>query len=381
MSRPSLSMVKNEAPSTTEVDRKKYVRHAVQKYFDAQRNLRKGICLLNAGEYDQAVHLLTLAANANPESEDVATYLLNAHLRSGNVQQAETDASKRVDQNPDNIKETVRLALLKWKLGKTKQAIAILRDAVSRWPESAEIHFQLGTLLAAIDHTEEAEMRFTQAVAINNEHVDALVAMAMCMGAREEPREAVRHLKRAQNIRSYDTRIALLLSIAARAARDNGTPIALRAQMATQPTSDEESIAELARVIANEPEFAEAVLSIDERETEPSVFATLALTLQKAITLNPSQADLHFHCGCVLQRLGRTDEAIQAAERAVDIGSALRQSDDPAGQALSANQPTRRCRHATGANRASRRRIRRHVLPAWQSVPRYRSVAARTMGV
>lgn len=275
--------------------------------------------MLNAGEYDRAVQLLTLAANANPQSEDVATYLLSAHLHSSNARKAETVAENRADQNPDDVTKTVRLALTKWKLGKTHQAIAVLRDAVSRWPESAEIHFQLGTLLAAIDHHEEAEMRFTQAVAIHSGHVDALVALAMCMGAREEPKEAVRHLKRAQNARPHDTRIALLLSIAARAARDNGTPIALRARMATAPQTNEESIAELARVIANEPEFAEAVLSIDQRDTDPSVFGTLAATLQQAIKLNPAQADLHFHCGCVLQRLGRTREAIAAAERAVDI--------------------------------------------------------------
>jgi len=301
------------------IDRQVRIRTALRRYFEAQRNLRTGLCCLNAGEYDRAVRLLSNAAHANPDSTDAATCLVRAMVGAGHMDSAQAKLEEGVARDPDNTTETVRLALLIWKKGKTAQAIARLRDAVARWPDSAEVHFQLGTLLAADDQTEEAELRFTQAVAIDHEHVDALVAMAMCMGTRCEPREAVRHLKKAQHLRPHDTRIALLLSIAARAARDNGTPIAVRAVMPRDRTVDHESIRQLARVIADEPEFADAVLSIDERDTDPSVFAMLARTLRIAIEYNPQQADLHYQCGRLLRRLGRTAEAIQAAERAVDI--------------------------------------------------------------
>lgn len=306
------------APRTTN-DHAAKLRHALSRYYSAQRHLRMGICSLNAGDYSRAVQLLSLAAGANPNSDDVATYLVKALLGDDRVDDAERRAARRVENDPQNEKQTIRLALLKWRLGKSAQAIALLRDAVAQWPESAEVHFQLGTLLAADDHTEEAELRFTQAVAIDSDHVDGMVAMAMCMGTRNEPRDAVRHLKKAQHLRPNDTRIAMLLSVAARAARDNGTPIAVYAAMPTQPTCTDESIRELAQIVEKEPEFVDAILAIDQRDTDESVFAMLAHTLQTAIKRNPSQADLHYQCGCVLQRLGRTREAIREAEKAVDI--------------------------------------------------------------
>ncbi|MFH0980743.1 MAG: tetratricopeptide repeat protein, partial [Planctomycetota bacterium] len=180
------------------------------------------------------------------------------------------------------------------------------------------LHFQLATLLAAMGETEEAELRFTQAVTIDKQHTEALVGLALCHGARGQASEAVHRLQQAQARNPEDARTALLLAYALQAAAPGAEP--LRPAMPPEASAAEEAgIDELAALIETEPDFVEAFLSLEPEEVGTEVFAILAATLSRALTRSPEQADLHYHCGCVLSRLGRTDDAIVAIERAVGL--------------------------------------------------------------
>jgi tetratricopeptide (TPR) repeat protein len=241
-------------------------------------------------------------------------------MGAGRCEEASQRASAQAQRDPKDVTATVRAALLTWKRGDAQGAIQSLRDAVARQPESAELHFQLGTMLAGMDEHEEAELRFTQAVTIDKNNVDALIGLAMCLGTRQSPGDALRHLERAQHLRPWDTRTALLMTIAARAAAQAGTPVAVRAEMPKDREADSDAaIEELSRVIERDPEFADALLALDPGEVDETAFAMLARTMQRAVARNPRHAELHFHCGRVLERVGRTTEAIEAIERAVDL--------------------------------------------------------------
>jgi len=60
-------------------------------------------------------------------------------------------------------------------------------------------------------------------------------------------------------------------------------------------------------------------LGLPESDIDRRVFVLLARTLERALELHPSFADLRYHCSRVYARLGRTDEAIAAAEGAVRV--------------------------------------------------------------
>lgn len=292
----------------------------VRAHFQALRALRKGLCLLNAGIFEQAVSELSRAVRENQTGRDFSEYLVRAHLGAGQPHAAAQVAAEHQAAHPDDIPGIVRAALTQWKCGSAPEALAILREGVAANPESAELHFQLGTMLAALDQHEEAELRFVQALAIDKDHADAHAALALACGARGDLQEALRHLQRAQWLRPEDARIALLLAQVSQAARAAGLEPSLYIEMPRGEAGvDADSVTRLARLIEVEPEFVEAFLDLDPADVDAAAFELLAETLKKVIDRNPQRAALHYFRGRVLDRLGRAGEAIAAAEQAVRI--------------------------------------------------------------
>ena len=292
----------------------------LQAYFAGQRHLRKGICLLNAGQFDLATEEFMRASRANPAGDDFARFLVVSLASAERYTEAAEELARQAAQRPEDTEVVIRLALLQSKSGKPDQAVRTLREAVADNMDSAELHFQLGTILAAVDEAEEAELRFAQAVAIDKDHPDALAGLALCHGVKQEVAQAVHYLERAQRLRPHDARIALLLSHAAKAGCEQGTTVSVRAEMPdVEPEHSDASMARLGRLMEEDADFVEAFLSVDAEEVDQSVFNLLLATLNRAIEHDPHRANLHFYSGKVLDRLGRAEEAIAAAERAVDL--------------------------------------------------------------
>lgn len=292
----------------------------VKNRFVATDAIRRGICLLNACRYDEAETAFQRAIEAGSCDRSLPAYLAAALIgrkQAGAV--AEQFAKAVAEGSPDEVTR-IRHALALAAAGEREGAVEALREAIRTDPERAAYHFQLGALLASMDRYEEAELRFTQAVNIDPDLVDALVSLAMCCGARQAPAEALAHLQRAQARRPHDARIALLLAQAARAAHQAGLSVRVRAGMAEMDAlGDAEGIEELSRVIETEPDFVDAFLSIPMGEVDEKVFVMLLQTIERALERQPEHAELHFHCGRVLDRLGRAHDAITENERAVSL--------------------------------------------------------------
>jgi predicted Zn-dependent protease len=175
-------------------------------------------------------------------------------------------------------------------------------------------------LLASRACFDEAELRFVQAINLNPGHTEAMVNAAMCCAVRGEPAEALALLQRAQKLRPFDGRIGLLLAQAANATQQKGIAVRFQAAMPSdEPDDDLQGREELARVIEADPDFVDAFLSIPILESQQAVYATLLRTLECVLERQPEHAELHFHCGRVLDRLGRREDAIQRGERAVSL--------------------------------------------------------------
>lgn len=293
--------------------------NAVRRYFEARQHVRRGICHLNAGTFSEAAREFIEASKANPRGQSLASYLAPALHGDGRPPDAPAEPTYRSERRPAKVDARIRHAWSLWMSGRSQDAIAHLRDGLKENPEAAELHFQLATLLGASDETEEAELRFTQAVTLCPDHADALVGLAMCEAARQSPRDALKHLQRAQRLRSGDARINLLLTMAVQAAREQGQPMATLAAMPGPDVADPEVVEELSRVVEAEPDFVDAFLSLPASDVDDEVFGLLAATLKRALRRQPELADLHYHCGRVLARLGQRREAIDLTERAVAL--------------------------------------------------------------
>lgn len=287
--------------------------------YEAADQVRRGVCLLNAGRYDQAEAAFKLALDHGCTDESLPSYLAACLLGEGKPDAAAGQFAEAVAQNETEASTRIRHALTLWYSGNTEAAIQSLRDGIRQNPECAELHLQLGMLLTSLERYEEAELRFTQAINIDRDHTEALVSLALCCGIRNAPDEAVLHLQRAQVRRPHDARIGLLLAQAAKAARHQGHCIRLRVDMPHDPGHDDRGIEELSRVIEAEPDFVDAFLALPTERTDERIFAMLLETLKTAVGRRPEHAELHYHCGRVLARLGRNGDAIDENERAVEI--------------------------------------------------------------
>jgi tetratricopeptide (TPR) repeat protein len=110
----------------------------------------------------------------------------------------------------------------------------------------------------------------------------------------------------------------MLLTLAVKAVQESGGSGSILAEMPS-PYDDEAAIDALSRVIESEPDFVDAFLSLPLGKVEKEIFGLLAATLHRALQRQPEHADLYYHCGRVLERLGRSADAIAATEQAVRL--------------------------------------------------------------
>jgi len=291
----------------------------LRRRFEADQFVRRGVCLLNAAKYDEAAEAFAKAEETGSTEESLPAYVAACLLGKGQPGLAGECFAKQAHNDPGNPTHRIRHALTLAASGDVASAIALLRDAIRDNPESAELHFQLGTLLAAHDRYEEAELRFTQAINIDREHAEAMVSLALVCGVRQAPGSAVNHLQKAQALRPFDARIGLFLAEAAKASQQQGYAVRVKATISPDECDDHRGIDELSRVIEGDPDFVDAFLSIPAGFVDGAVFAMLLETLKAALERQPEHAELHYHCGRVLDRLGRRVDAIGENEKAVAL--------------------------------------------------------------
>lgn len=296
------------------------LKQALRQHYQAIEDVRRGVCLLNAGDYQSAVVAFSRATACGSNVTSLPAYLGSCYLAQGRNSDALRQFRKAAEQVDASAPAQVRYAFALRGMGKMDDAIQVLRQAIAVTPENAELHFQLGTLLAEIEQFDEAELRFTQAAAIDKDHTDALVSLAMCCGVRHAADESVRYLRRAQARRPHDPSIGVLLAHAARAAQAGSGTTGISATMPVDSARhDRQGLQRLVEIVEADPEFVEAFLAIPADDVEPDVYRMLLTTIERALERRPEVAELHYHCGQVLRRLGRSDEAIHANERAVGI--------------------------------------------------------------
>jgi len=296
----------------------------LQRHVASTNDTRRGICLLNAGKPEQAIRFFENALAAGGDGRSLPALMSACLLSMDNTDAAVTQARAAVvatDASPSaGTPARIRLAHTLFESGQPDEAIAALREAIQATPDDGELHFQLGILLASVGETEEAELRFTQTLSIDRNHSEARVNLALCCGARHAPSEAVGHLQAALRRRPLDARIAMLLAQATAAALQSGRILDVRATIPQEDwLADREGIEELSRMIEREPDFVDAFIAIPAGDVDRQVFAVLLKTLEQALERQPEHAELHYHCGRVLAKLGRPDDAISASEAAVKL--------------------------------------------------------------
>ncbi len=289
------------------------------------------------------------------------------HFRAGRLAEAESLCRKICAAAPGHAASFHLLGIMAHQLGR-KDAADLLGRAVALAPDSAEMHNDLGVVLAAHGRLAEAVASFTRAIEINPRYIEARTNLGMAL-AREgrsaeanaafeaalaaDPNAVMAHFHFANVLRAqgrldaaaahYRRAVAIDQNFAvahynlAVTAKDLGrldeAVAHYRRALALQPNSAEghnnlglalkelgrieEAVAHCRRALALRPDFAGAHNNLANSLRDLGRHDEAAAHYDQACTLAPDFAPAHYNRGLLYRKLSRIDEASACFERAV----------------------------------------------------------------
>ena len=295
------------------------VNELICRFYLGQAHYHVAMDDYDAGRYREATRHFQVAARLNPTGGGLPNYLAQCYVRMRNFDLAAHAYESMLAETPEDPDKRVSYALMLWKEGRIVQAISTLQEGLHASPESTELHYHLGVLLAADGELADAERSFTTVLVLDPDHVNALERMAQCHAALGRSESARACLIRAHELAPGNARVAWQLSLlAGDPLRDEPAP-ALGRRLKDRLDPQEQVFQQLGEAIVEEPEFIEAFLDLPESAVDEELFSTLATVFEKALERYPEYADLHYHCGQIYRRLRRLDDAIAHTESAVQV--------------------------------------------------------------
>jgi tetratricopeptide (TPR) repeat protein len=154
---------------------------------------------IRARDWKDDFTLFKSAARVCPKSSKVRYNLANAYRRHGDLVRAAENYRLCLTLNPDFDSAKRNLGVTLTELGRTDEAIALLREALAKRPDSGPLHNNLGNALQAQGDLTSAEREYLRALQLDPGSADPHNNLANLYRQRgnapkaeEEMREAVR---------------------------------------------------------------------------------------------------------------------------------------------------------------------------------------------
>jgi protein O-mannosyl-transferase len=238
--------------------------------------------LEDAKRYPEALAHYRLAVDANPGYVDALNNLGHLLVVTGKVDDSLTYLRRALEIKPDLAVAHNTLGMALAQQGKPAEAVAEFRRALQGKPDYAEPRNNLGIVLAQQGQTAEAIAEWTAALRIDPNLADAQNNMAYAFSQMGRTREAIEHYERAIAIKPdyYQAAINFAALLASADPKDGG---------------------DLKRAVT----LGEHACNLTHRR-EPDCLGTLST---------------------IYARARRTEDAVQAAQSAVDLARAAGRQD------------------------------------------------------
>ena len=237
---------------------------------NADLKTRMAVALLssgNAANRDRAVELLEQARQASP-AEPRTLYLLSQAQRiAGRLERAEETARLLMQVAPSLAAGPLALAQALAGRRQDAEAMAVLQDAVARFPDDLSVRFEMAAQLERQKRYPEAERQFREVIARDPQHGDALNYLGYMLADRGERLE--------------------------------------------------EAIGFITRALQTDPDNGAYIDSLGWAYFKANRLDLAESHLRKAAERRLTSSVVQDHFGEVLYRLGRYDEAVAAWERAL----------------------------------------------------------------
>ncbi len=239
--------------------------------------LHRGIDLARDGDFEEAIALLEESVRVDPDLAEAHSQLGAAHLAVGNTAVARTHLQRALRLDPD----------------------------------FADARYNLGLLAHRAGRFDDAIEHFEQAVAIRPGYYDARLGLGTDLARAGRPQEALDHLRRAIALRPDEPRPYKRLAGALSAQGDYAKAVSVL-RLAVERLPADASIADrLAWLLATCP---------DQQVRDPA--AALALAQDVILRTGDGEPRAHATKAGALAAAGRFDEAVEVAQRALELARA-----------------------------------------------------------
>lgn len=175
----------------------------------AQVNLERGRALLNSGNANDAIGLLSSAVSAEPKLHEAYSLLGVAYEMKGMRDRAFESFEKAVKADDDNGEYLNNLGFLHFKNGDYDKAAKYLKRAVKVAPQAQRYWNNLGLVQAQRAKFDEAYDAFVRAVGEYQGHIN-VANRSQAMGY---DKTAIKHLEQARVMRPATAEILLRLAV------------------------------------------------------------------------------------------------------------------------------------------------------------------------
>lgn len=175
----------------------------------AHENLERGRALLNEGDVNGAISVLSTAATSDPKLHEAYNLLGVAYEAKGMRDRAFESFEKALKADEDNGEYLNNLGYLHFKNGDTDKAAKYLKRAVKVAPQSQRYWNNLGLVQAQRAKFDDAYDCFVRAVGEYQGHIN-VANRSQSMGY---DKVAIKHLEQARVLRPANAEILLRLAV------------------------------------------------------------------------------------------------------------------------------------------------------------------------
>ncbi|WP_291995041.1 tetratricopeptide repeat protein [Candidatus Accumulibacter sp. ACC003] len=238
------------------------------------------------------------SAAPSDQEMDTLVELFNA----GRHGEGENLATALTERFPEHGFGWKVLGALRKSQGRNAEALTAMQNAVRLLPRDAQVHSNLGLVLADLGQAIEAEACQRRALKINRQFAEAHYNLGKLLGAQERHQEALSSYRRA---------VALKPDFAIAHSNLGNTLVALERLT--------EAEAAYRRALKSQPNLAEAHNNLGRSLKMQSRLDEAEASYRRALELKPDYAEAHSNLGEVLSGQGKLSEAETAVRRALEL--------------------------------------------------------------
>ncbi len=287
---------------------------------------------------EQAMHVYErYLQHGNPHDKDFRLQLVRLYLRTQAHDKALKQLNRILEYYPNDLNAQVRVALVYGEMGNYQQAIDELSKILHSRPKELRVRDYLGLMYEEMKDYDQAKRTYLANLKINPNYYDTLLHLGFLLYRQKQYDEAISYLEQSKQIQPKRSEPYLLLGLTylqqekylvaiekfQEGIQHNPTNADLHFNLGT--TYDkldrfDDVVQEMERTLSLEPEHADALNYLGYSYADRGLKVEQALELtQRAVELKPNNGYYVDSLGWALFKVGRSDEALVAIDRALSL--------------------------------------------------------------